>query len=321
MKAIRVHAAGGPEALVYEEVPDPKVAPGQVLVRVEAVGMNFAEINARRNANTANGPVGIGGEAAGTVVEVGPDVQGFKAGDRVAFNGVQGAYAEILAVPAGRLVPIPDNVTTKQAASSLLQGMTAHYLATSTYPLSQGDSCVVHAAAGGVGLLLCQIAHRRGARVFGTVSTEAKAKAAGEAGADQVILYSQVDFAEEVNRLTDGKGVNVVYDSVGQTTFLKGFDCLKSRGMMVLYGGASGPVGTFDPAVLQRNSLFFARAGLAAYTATREELLQRSGEVFRWVGDGSLKVHIHAEFPLKDAARGQEALGNRETIGKVLLIP
>jgi NADPH2:quinone reductase len=321
MKAIRVHAAGGPEALVYEDVPDPKPGQGQVLVQIDAVGMNFAEINARRNANTASGPVGIGGEAAGTVAEVGPDVQGFKAGDRVAFNGVQGAYAEKIAVPAARLIPIPDNVTTKQAAASLLQGMTAHYLATSTYPLNPGDSCVVHAAAGGVGLLLGQIAQKRGARVFGTVSTEEKAKAAREAGTDEAILYSKVDFAEEVKRLTDGGGVNVVYDSVGQDTFVKGFDCLKTRGMMVLYGGSSGPVGSFDPALLQRNSLFFARAGLAAYTATREELLQRSGEIFRWVGEGSLKVHVHAEFPLKEAAKGQEALGNRETIGKVLLIP
>jgi len=321
MKAIRVHAPGGPEALVYEDVPDPTPGPGQAVIRVEAVGMNFAEINARRNANTANGPVGIGGEAAGTIAAVGPDVSDFKVGDRVAVNGIQGAYAEMVAVPAGRLIPVPEKVTTKQAAASLLQGMTAHYLATSTYPLTSGDSCVVHAAAGGVGLLLCQMAHRRGARVFGTVSTEEKAKAAREAGADETILYTKTDFSEDVKRMTDGQGVNVVYDSVGQDTFLKGFDCLKTRGMMVLYGGASGPVGAFDPAIMQRNSLMFARAGLAAYTATRGELLQRAGEVFGWVGDGSLKVHVFGEFPLKEAGKAQAALGNRETIGKVLLIP
>ena len=216
---------------------------------------------------------------------------------------------------------IPDGVTTKQAAASLLQGMTAHYLACATYPLGANDSCLVHAAAGGVGLLLCQIASRRGARVIGTVSTEAKAEAARRAGANDVVLYSQVDFEEEVKRLTDGEGVSVVYDSVGQTTFLKGFNCLRPRGMMVLYGQSSGLIGPFDAGVLQRSSLFFARTGLAAYTATREELLERSGDIFGWVGSGALKIHVHAEFPLEDAAKAQAALESRATIGKVLLIP
>ena len=321
MKAIRVHAAGGPEALIYEDVDDPKASAGQIVMKVEAIGLNFAEVNARRNANTAQGPVGIGGEAAGTIVEVGADVQGFKTGDRVAFNGVPGAYAEMVAVPAERVIPVPDNLTTKQAAASLLQGMTAHYLACTTYPLKSGDTCLVHAAAGGVGLLLCQIAHNRGARVIGTVSTEEKAKAARESGADDVILYSEVDFEEEVNRLTDGAGVNVVYDSVGQSTFLKGFNCLRPLGMMALYGQASGAIEPFDASIMQRNSLLFTRAGLANYTLTREILLQRAGDIFDWVGNGQLKLHVHAEFPLQEASKAQQALESRATIGKVLLIP
>jgi NADPH2:quinone reductase len=321
MKAIRVHAAGGPEALSYEDVADPKAGDGQAVVKVEAIGLNFAEINARKNANTANGPVGIGGEAAGTIVDVGPGVQGFKAGDRVAFNGVPGAYAELVAAPAERLVPVPASLTSKQAAAVLLQGMTAHYLACTTYPLKSGDSCLVHAAAGGVGVLLCQMAHNRGARVIGTVSTEAKAKVASDCGADDVVLYSQVDFEDEVKKLTGGSGVNVVYDSVGKTTFTKGFGCLRPRGMMVLYGQSSGPIEAFDASVLQRGSLFFTRTGLANYTLTRDELMQRSGEVFGWVADGSLKLHIHAEFPLKDASKAQAAMEQRETVGKVLLIP
>jgi NADPH2:quinone reductase len=321
MKAIRVHAAGGPEALSYEDVPDPKAGDGQAVVKVEAIGLNFAEINARKNANTANGPVGIGGEAAGTIVDVGPGVQGFKAGDRVAFNGVPGAYAELVAAPAERLVPVPASLTSKQAAAVLLQGMTAHYLACTTYPLKSGDSCLVHAAAGGVGVLLCQMAHNRGARVIGTVSTEAKTKVASDCGADDVVLYSQVDFEDEVKKLTGGSGVNVVYDSVGKTTFTKGFGCLRPRGMMVLYGQSSGPIEAFDASVLQRGSLFFTRTGLANYTLTRDELMQRSGEVFGWVADGSLKLHIHAEFPLKDASKAQAAMEQRETVGKVLLIP
>ncbi len=321
MKAIRVHAAGGPEALVYEEVDDPRAAAGQAVVKVEAIGLNFAEINARRNANTTEGPVGIGGEAAGTIVEVGADIQDFKPGDRVAFNGVPGCYAELVSAPAERLIAIPANLTTKQAAAVLLQGMTAHYLACTTYPLASGDTCLVHAAAGGVGLLLCQIASNRGARVIGTVSTDEKAKVAKTSGAHDVVLYADFDFEEEVKRLTDGSGVNVVYDSVGKSTFLKGFNCLRPRGMMVLYGQASGPIDPFDASVLQRGSLVFTRAGLANYTATRDELLQRAGDVFDWVSSGQLKVHIHAEYPLKEASKVQKALESRSTIGKVLLIP
>jgi NADPH2:quinone reductase len=322
MKAVRVHKAGGPEGLVYEDVPNPQAGAGQAVVKVEAIGLNFAEVNQRRNANPAGLPMPIGGEAAGTVVEVGTGVTTFKVGDRVAFNGVPGAYAELVAAPAARLVRIPDNVTTKQAAAALLQGMTAHYLACSTYPLGAHDTCLVHAAAGGVGLLLCQIAKQRGARVIGTVSTEAKAKVAREAGASETILYTQIDFAEEVKRLTDGRGVDVVYDSVGQTTFAKGLDCLRPRGMMVVYGQASGPIAPVDTSLLStKGCLYLTRVNLGTYTATRQELEERSGDIFTWVGSGQLKVHIHGEYPLAQAARAQAALEQRETMGKVLLVP
>jgi NADPH2:quinone reductase len=322
MKAVRVHKPGGPEGLVYEDVPDPKAGAGQVVVKVEAIGLNFAEVNRRRNANAASLPMPIGGEAAGTVVEVGSGVTEFKVGERVAFNGVPGAYAEMVAAPAARLVRVPDQVTTKQAAAALLQGMTAHYLACSTYPLGADHTCLVHAAAGGVGLLLCQIAAQRGAHVIGTVSTEAKAKAAREAGASEAILYTQTDFAEEVKRFTDGRGVDVVYDSVGQTTFAKGLDCLRPRGTMVVYGQASGPIPPVNTDLLStKGCLYLTRVNLGTYTATRQELEERSGDIFRWVGSGQLKVHVFAEYPLAEAAKAQSALEHRETMGKVLLVP
>jgi NADPH:quinone reductase len=322
MKAVRVHKAGGPEGMVYEDVPDPKAGAGQAVIKIEAIGLNFAEVNQRRNANPTSLPTLIGGEAAGTVVEVGAGVAQFKVGDRVAFNGVPGAYAEMVAAPAARLVRIPDSVTTKQAAAALLQGMTAHYLACSTYPLGANDTCLVHAAAGGVGLLLCQIATQRGARVIGTVSTEEKAKAARGAGASEAILYTQTDFAAEVKQLTDGRGVDVVYDSVGQTTFVKGLDCLRPRGMMVVYGQASGPVPPVDTGLLSsKGCLYLTRVNLGTYTATRQELEERSGDVFHWVGSGQLKVHIFGEYPLAEAAKAQAALEHRETMGKVLLVP
>jgi NADPH:quinone reductase len=322
MKAVRVHKAGGPEGLVYEDVPDPKAGAGQAVVKVEAIGLNFAEVNRRREANAASLPMPIGGEASGTVVQVGPGVTEFKVGDRVAFNGVPGAYAEMVAAPVARLVRVPDQVTSKQAAAALLQGMTAHYLACSTYPLGANHTCLVHAAAGGVGLLLCQIAAQRGARVIGTVSTEEKAKAAREAGASEAILYTQTDFAEKVKRLTNGHGVDVVYDSVGQTTFAKGLDCLRSRGTMVVYGQASGPIPPIDTGLLStKGCLYLTRVNLGTYTATRQELEERSGDIFRWVGSGQLKVHVFAEYPLAEAAKAQAALEHRETIGKVLLVP
>lgn len=322
MKAVRVHTPGGPEGMVYEDVPDPKAMAGQAVVKVEAIGLNFAEVNRRRQADPASLPMPLGGEAAGTVVEVGAGVTEAKIGDRVAFNGVPGAYAEFVAAPAARLVRVPDHITTRQAAAALLQGMTAHYLAYSTYPLSANDTCLVHAAAGGVGLLLCQIARQRGARVLGTVSTEAKAKAAREAGANEVVLYTQCDFAAEARRLTDNRGVDVVYDSVGQTTFAKGLDCLRPRGMMVVYGQASGPIPPVSTDVLSnKGCLYLTRVNLGTYTATRQELEARAGDIFTWVGNGQLRVHICAEFPLAEAAKAQSALEHRETIGKVLLIP
>ncbi len=322
MKAVRVHKPGGPEGLVYEDVPEPKAGAGQAVVKVEAIGLNFAEVNRRRDADPASLPMPIGGEAAGTVVEVGEGVTAFKIGDRVAFNGVPGAYAEKVVAPAARLVRVPDNVTTKQAAAVLLQGMTAHYLACSTYPLGAHDTCLVHAAAGGVGLLLCQIAKQRGARVIGTISTETKAKAAREAGASETILYNQIDFAQEVKRLTDDRGVDVIYDSVGKTTFAKGLDCLRPRGMMVVYGQASGPITAVDTGLLStKGCLYLTRVNLGTYTATRQELEERSGDIFHWVASGQLKVHIWGEYPLAEAARAQAALEQRETMGKVLLIP
>lgn len=263
MKAVRVHKAGGPEGMVYEEVPDPQAGEGQAIVEIEAIGLNFAEVNRRRNAAAASLPMPLGGEAAGTVTAVGAGVSDIEVGDRVAFTGVPGAYAEMVAAPTARLVRIPDHVSTKQAAASLLQGMTAHYLACSTYPLGHHDTCLVHAAAGGVGLLLCQLAKQRGARVIGTVSTEQKAKAAREAGADEVILYTQVDFAQDVQRLTQGRGVDVVYDSVGRTTFAKGLDCLRPRGVMVVYGQASGPIDPVDTSVLSdKGCLYLTRVNL-----------------------------------------------------------
>ncbi len=321
MKAIRVHGPGGPEALSYENVADPVPAAGQALIKIEAIGVNFAERNARLTAKARQEPAVVGGEAAGTIVSINGDSDEFKAGDRVVFNGVQGAYAELIAVPLARLVLIPHNVTSKQAAAVLLQGMTAHYLARTIYPLKAGDSALVHAAAGGVGLLLVQMGKNHGARVIGTVSSEAKAKAARDNGAAETINYVEQDFEPEVKRLTNNEGVNVVYDSVGKDTFLKGFNVLKPRGTLALYGQASGAIEPFDSSILQRGSLFFTRAGLAAYTATRQELLSRSAEVLGWVGSGDLKVHIHGEYALKDAGIAQAALENRETIGKVLLIP
>ena len=322
MKAVRVHTLGGPEALRYEDVPEPTPKAGEAVVKVDAAGLNYIDVYFRTGVYKAALPVTLGMEAGGTVTAVGPGVTEVQAGDRVAYTGVPGAYAELAAVPSQRLVVLPDGVSTRQGAAAMLQGMTAHYLASSTWPLKSGDTCLVHAAAGGVGLLLCQMARMRGARVIGTVSTEAKARLAREAGADEVILYTTQDFEAEVKRLTDGKGVQVVYDSVGKTTFDKGFNCLAPRGMMILYGQSSGPVGTFDPQVLnQKGSVFLTRPSLFHYTATRAELLARAGEVLGWVRDGALKLRTELEFPLKDAAEAHRALEARRTTGKVLLIP
>jgi NADPH2:quinone reductase len=322
MKAIRVHAPGGPEVMRYEDVPAPAPKAGEAVVKVEAAGINYIDVYFRSGQYKAELPLTVGMEAGGTVSAVGAGVTDVKVGDKVAYTGVPGAYAEYATVPAARLVTLPGGLTPKQGAAAMLQGMTAHYLACSTYPLKAGDSCLVHAAAGGVGLLLCQIAKMRGARVIGTVSTEEKAKLAREAGADDVILYSTQDFEAEVKRLTGGQGVNVVYDSVGKTTFDKGFNCLRPRGMMALYGQSSGPVGPFDLQVLNaKGSLFVTRPSLNHHVGSREELVQRAGELLGWIRDGKLKLRTEFEFPLKDAAEAHRALEGRKTTGKVLLIP
>jgi NADPH2:quinone reductase len=322
VKAIRVHAPGGPEVLRLEEIPPPVPGPGQVLVKVEAVGVNFIDVYQRTGLYPIPPPFTPGQEAAGHVTAVGTGVTAPQVGDRVAYTGVLGAYAEYAAVPADRVVKLPPAVSAKQGAAAMLQGMTAHYLSATTYPLKQGDTCLVHAAAGGVGLLLCQMAQLRGARVLGTVSTREKAALARAAGADEVILYSEQDFELEVKRLTGGAGLQVVYDSVGRTTFEKGLNCLARRGMMVLYGQSSGSVGPFDPQVLnQKGSLFLTRPTLAHYIADRAELLARAGDVLGWVESGALKLRIAHEFPLAQAGEAHRQLEGRKTTGKVLLLP
>jgi NADPH2:quinone reductase len=322
MKAVRVHAPGGPEALRYDDVAEPTPKPGHAVVKVDAAGLNYIDVYYRSGQYKADLPMTLGMEAAGTVASIGSGVAQVKVGDKVAYTGVPGAYAEYALVPADRLVLLPAGLSTKHGAAAMLQGMTAHYLACSTWPLKAGEACLVHAAAGGVGLLLCQIAKMRGARVIGTVSTEDKARLAREAGADDVILYTRQDFVEEVRRLTGGKGLQVVYDSVGKDTFDRGFACLAPRGMMVLYGQSSGSIGTFDVGKLAAGgSLFLTRPSLFAYTATRAELEQRAGDVLGWIRDGKLKMRMEFEFPLKDAAEAHRALEGRRTTGKVLLVP
>src|SRR5216117_2782603 len=322
MKAIRVHAPGGPDALRCEDIERSVPGPGQVLVKIEAAGVNFIDVYQRTGLYKVPLPFTLGQEAAGTVAAVGPGVSEPNVGDRVVYTSVLGAYAEYAVVPADRVVVLPDGVSTKQGAAAMLQGMTAHYLATSTYPLKAGDACLVHAAAGGVGLLLCQVATLRGARVLGTVSTREKAALARAAGAAEVILYTEQDFESEVKRLTSGAGLQVIYDSVGKTTFEKGLSCLARRGMMVLYGQSSGPVGLFDPQVLnQKGSLFLTRPTLAHYIATRADLLERAGEVLDWIKSGKLSVRIDRELPLAQAAEAHRLLEGRKTTGKVLLIP
>ena len=322
MKAIRVKTLGGPEVLTLEDIPDPKPGPGEAVVKLEAAGLNYIDVYYRTGLYKAQLPITLGVEGGGVVTEVGPNVAEVKAGDRVAYSGVLGSYAQFAAVPAARLVKLPEGLDGKAGAAAMLQGMTAHYLSHATYPLKPGDWCLVHAAAGGVGLLLCQMAKMRGARVIGTVSTEAKAKLAREAGADEVILYTTQDFEAEVKRITGGAGVPVVYDSVGKTTFDKSLNCLAPRGVMALYGQSSGPVPPLDPAILnQKGSLFLTRPSLVHHTATREELLQRSGEVLGWIKAGKLKLRIDLTLPLAQAADAHRQLEGRQTTGKVLLIP
>jgi len=321
VKAIRVHQYGGPEVLRYEEVPVPEPGAGEARIKLEAIGVNYIDIYQRTGLYPQPMPFTVGREGAGIIDAIGANVTEVKKGDRVAYAMEPGAYAEYAVVPAWKLVPIPPSVDSRSAAAIMLQGMAAHYLARDTYPLKKGETALVHAAAGGVGLLLIQVAKRLGARVFGTVSTEEKAGLAREAGADEVILYTQADFAAEVKRLTNGEGVQVVYDSVGQSTFEKSLDCLRPRGYLVLFGQSSGPVPPFNLGNLAKGSLFVTRPTLLHYMRNREELLQRSGDLFRWLATGELRLRIGKTFPLSDAAEAHRQLAGRATVGKVLLIP
>ena len=322
MKAIQILETGGPEVLTLAEIPTPVPGAGQVLIQVAATGVNFIEIYVREGRYKAPLPLVPGSETAGTVAAVGAGVEGLAVGDRVVTVNALGAYAEYALAPADKVVKVPDGVTLEQAAAVFLQGMTAHYLAHATFPLKAGDTALVHAAAGGAGLLLTQMASALGARVIATVSTEAKAKLAREAGAAEVILYTEADFEAEVKRLTGGRGVDVVYDSVGLTTFEKGLMCLRPRGMMVLFGGSSGAVPPFDLIRLSTmGSLFVTRPTLWHYIATRADLEARANAVLGWVAEGKLKVRMEYRYPLAEAAQAQIDIASRKTTGKLLLVP
>jgi NADPH2:quinone reductase len=320
MKAIQVTHPGGPEALEIRDIPTPAPQAGQALVRVKAIGVNFIDVYHREGRYPLPLPFVPGSEAAGVVESVGEGVTEVKPGDRVAYAMVVGSYAEHAVVPANKLVPIPDGLDEQTAAAALLQGMTAHYLCQSTYPVRKGETVLIHAGAGGVGLLLTQLVHRIGGRVITTVSTENKAALSRQAGADEVILYTQQDFEAEVIHLTDGKGVSVVYDSVGKTTFDKSLACLQPRGYLVLFGASSGPVPALDPILLGKKSTFLTRPSLSHYVLTREELLQRAGDVFQWIQEGTLHVRIDHAYPLAEAAQAHRDLEARKTTGKVLLL-
>ena len=322
MKAVRVHEHGGPEVLRYEDVPEPVPEPNQAVVKIDVAGINFIDIYFRTGLYPTDLPFTGGQEAVGVVSAAGSEVSGIQPGDRVAYCGLLGGYAEYAAVPAQRLVKIPDGVDAPTAAALMVQGMTVHYLTHSTFPLQAGHTALVHAAAGGVGLLLVQVAKMRGARVIGTCSTQEKAALVREAGADEVILYTEQDFQAEVQRLTDGVGVDVAYDSVGKATWEGSMNSLRPRGMMVFFGNASGPVPAIEPLKLtQKGSLFMTRPSLVNHVATREELYKRSSDLFEWVADGRLKVRIGETFPLADAAKAHERLAGRLTTGKLLLTP
>lgn len=322
MKQILVNECGGPEKMELVEVPRPSPGPGQVLVKLAAIGVNFIDIYFRIGLYKAPAPVSLGMEGAGVVEAVGAGVEGVKAGDRVAYCMVRGAYAEYAVVPVEQIVVLPAAVGFEAAAAAILQGMTAHYLTHSTYALKPGDVCLVHAAAGGTGGLIIQMARMRGARVIGTVSTAEKAALAKSSGADDVILYTECEFDQEVKRLTAGRGVDVVYDSVGASTFMRSLDSLRPRGMMVTFGNASGAVPPMEPLVLnQKGSLFLTRPALAHYVTTREELLARAGDVLGWVESGRLKLRIDRTYPLAQAAQAHIDLAARATSGKLLLVP
>jgi NADPH2:quinone reductase len=314
MKAVFVEQPGGVENLKYADVPKPSPGPGQALVKIVASGVNYIDIYFRKGVYPAPPPIVLGSEGAGTVESVGPDVNNLAPGDRVAYAMARGSYAEYAVVPAWQLVKIPAAVDFETAAAAMLQGMTAHYLTHSTYPLKPGDSCLIHAAAGGTGRMIVQMAKMLGARVIATVGDEEKAKQAKECGADEVIIYTKEDFTAKA------KGMHVVYDSVGQSTFMKSLDCLRPRGMMVSFGNASGPVADFAPLILsQKGSLFLTRPTLANYSSTIEELDWRANDVLHWIGQGKLKLHIHKVYPLSDAAQAHSDLESRKTTGKLLL--
>lgn len=322
MKAIQIKQVGGPEVMELVDLPVPQPKANEAVVKIAAAGVNFIDVYNREGRYKAPLPLVLGQEAAGTVSAVGPEVKDFAVGDRVAYTMTLGSYAEYAAVPADRLVKIPAGVSERDAAAAMLQGMTAHYLAYDTYPLKKGETALVHAAAGGVGLLLTQMAHNIGARVIATVSTEEKAALARAAGADDVILYTQTDFEAETKRLTGGKGIDVVYDSVGKTTFDKGLNLLRPRGMMVLYGGSSGAVAPLDPLVLtQKGSIFLTRPSLGAYIITPAELQARAGAVFGMIREGKLKLRIEHVYPLAQVQQAHRDLEGRKTTGKLLLIP
>lgn len=322
MRAIIARQPGGPEVIELVESPTPEPGPGEIRARVEAAGVNFIDIYHRSGQYNMPLPIALGREGAGVVEAIGQGVTDIRPGDRVAWTDAPGSYATHVLLKAARAVPVPDGVDSATAAAAMLQGMTAHYLTRSTFPLKEGDICLIHAAAGGVGLLLCQMAKRAGARVIGTVGSRPKADRARAAGADEVILYTETDFLEEVRRLTGGQGVSVVYDSVGRDTFDRSLSCLRLRGMMVLFGQASGPVPPFDAQLLsQRGSLFLTRASLHHYVHLREELLARSGEVFQWIKAGDLSITIDSKLPLERAGEAHTMLAGRATSGKILLVP
>jgi NADPH2:quinone reductase len=322
MKAIRVHEVGGPEKLRYEEVPVPEPGPGQARVKVHAIGLNFIDVYFRTGLYKAPLPFIPGMEASGVVDAVAEGVTGIEPGDRVAYAMNMGAYAEYALVNAWQLVKLPAALDFDTGAAAMLQGMTAHYLAISTFPLRHGETALIHAAAGGVGLLLTQVAKIIGARVIGTVSTEAKAALAREAGADHVIFYEKEDFEATVKKITEGHGVDVVYDSVGRTTFDRGLNCLRRRGMLVLYGQSSGPVPPFELNVLNgKGSLYVTRPSLGHYVGTREELEWRATDVLSWIAEGKLKMRVERTYPLKDAADAHRALEGRQTAGKIIILP
>lgn len=322
MKTIQVQKPGGPEALTLVDIPVPQPKANEALVKIAAIGVNFIDVYFREGRYPSPLPFIDGQEAAGTVTEVGSEVKSLKPGDRVAYTGVLGSYAEYAAVPADRLIKVPAGISDEQAAAAMLQGMTAHYLVYSTYPVKKGETVLIHAAAGGVGLLLVQMAKKLGARVIGTVGTDDKAKLAKEAGADHVIIYTRQDFEAETKRLTDGKGVHVIYDGVGKSTFDQDLNLLRPRGYLVLFGGASGAVPPFDPIKLsQKGSLFLTRPSLMHHIASREELEQRAGDVLNMVLAGDLKLRIGHTYKLAEAQEAHKDLEGRKTTGKLLLIP